>query len=181
MKPTRKAVRDAATAILRDEATGFNARMAALSTEYGIEEFKIDFNAGSKSFFQGAIEPESEDLEYSQLHPKPIALVVSTAESTSLRKQNSPYFSGEVQLRLDAYIQISKTKNRTTDQVEWDDTETTMDVIEEALLLALQESDNWQPNVIYNHQFASERGPLRLTGDGWSQRLSLMLVCEVHL
>ena len=180
MKPTRKAVRDAAVAILRDEATGFNARMEALSEEYGVEEFKIDFNAGSKSFVQAALEIEGDDIEYSQVLPGPLALTLYTTEARNLGKQNSPFFSGEIALRLDAYL-IFRRRNRSTDSIEWDDTETVADAVEEALLLALNDNDAAWDGVTYNHIFASERGPARLFGDGWEQRLSLILACEVHV
>lgn len=181
IKPYRKRVRDAVRAILSDEVAGFNARHAELAAAYGIEPLTIDFGPNSLSFFQGAIAQESGDFDYSQLLPKPIACVLYTAGAVNTKDQNSGFWSGQIEARMDFYLQFQDRLREGFDMIERDDCETIVDAVEESALQALHDDAAAWGDVVYNFDVRTERGDLKLVGDGWQQRVSILIVCGVNV
>lgn len=181
IRPYRKRVRDAVREILADDVAGFNARHAELAAAYGIEALTIDFAPGSTSFFQGALAQESSDFDFSQVLPKPIALVLYTAGAVNTKDQNSGFWSGQVEARMDFYLQFRDRIRPGVDMIERDDCETIGDAVEEAALQALHDDAAAWGDVVYNFDVRTERGDLKLTGDGWQQRISILIVCGVHV
>lgn len=181
MKAYRKRVRDAVRRIIADGVTGFNPRMEELAREYGVEPFVVDFSPNSTSFVQSAIGVDSDNFAYSQMFPKPIGMCLYTVGAVNTKDQNSGFFSGQVECRLDVYLQFSNDLRRGFDTIENGNTEDILDAIEEAVLLSLHDdAADWQ-DVTYNFDVTTARGSLKTTGDGWQQRISIVLFCGVHV
>lgn len=174
MPQTRKKVRDALVAVLRHATRGFNARLAALAGQYGVEPFAIDWNPGSTSVFQGYL--TSTDVEIGQLSPDefcPCGVVIYTTTTEAMALQKPSAFSGQVGACVDFYI-------RFREGIEQDDTESIMDAVEDAAVSALyDDAAAWPPNVTLSAHFVGAKEPARLVGDGWQERLSVQLTFEV--
>lgn len=181
MKPYRKRVRDAVFRILSNETTGFNARMATLAQEYGVEPFEIDFSLSSTNFIQSAVGVDTDNFAYSQMFPRPLGISLYTVGVVNTKDQNSGFFSGQVECRIDCYLQFSAKLREGLDTIEGGNTEDTLDAIEEALLLSLHDDLAAWGDVVYNLDVTTSRGALKTTGDGWQQRLSVVLICGVHI
>ncbi len=183
MAQVRKLVRDAVRRILSNPSTGFNARFAALAADYGVDPVEIDFiSEDSESFLQARVPRDSDDIQYTQLFPAPLALVLYTDDLANQKLQNSPFFSGLVSCRLDFYI-VERDRNQPEiAAVRLGDNESIAEAVEEAALNALVFSSDldWGP-VTFNLDFQSERGDLRIEPDGQSQRISIVLACEVSV
>lgn len=181
MKAYRKAAREAVLRILSDEVTGFNARMADLAQEYFVEPFSIDFSPTSTNFIQSAVGVDTDNFAYSKMFPKPLGMTLYTVGAVNTKDQNSGFFSGQVECRIDAYLQFSAKLREGLDTIEGGNTEDALDAIEEAILLCLHDdAAAWGP-VSYNLDVTTARGALKTTGDGWQQRISIILVCGVHV
>lgn len=178
---TRQLVRETVKAILADPTIGFNAQHAAIAAEENIDRFEIDFAANSKSFLESAIEAEDDAFEFSSLFPAPIAMTLYTVGAIDAKIQGPSRFSGPVEVRIDLYFQPRDRNRPGIDAKESGGTEPLLDTAEEAILLSLHSALEQWGNVVYNQDFKSDRGNLRPVGDGWQQRLSISLVCEVHV
>ena len=171
-------VRRAALSILADQAGGFNARIDAILSSQGVQPFGVDFAPNSKSFFQGYIPIDAEEISTSQIAPKPCAICMYTTGIVNAKETNARYFAGLVELRIDAYLRL-RAREETSAGVESDDTETPMDAIEEAVLYSFREGSWGEIN--YNGDFKSDRSPLLFVDDGYQQRISIQIAAAVRI
>lgn len=177
----RKMVRDSVRGILANEDSGLNARIAGLAAVYGLEALQIDFSEYSDTFVQSALAVDTDNFQFSALFPKPLGLALYTVGAINTKDQNSGLFSGQVEVRLDFYFQFSARLRPGMDAIEDRDTETIVDMVEEAVLLSLHDAAAAWGQVVYNFDFQSLRGPMRPDDDGWQQRVSITLMCGVHV
>lgn len=169
---TRKRIRDAAVGALSDVVTGFNARLAALATDYGITPFVIDFGPTSRNFLQSYLSPDQVDFSNVATYP---AMVVYTASSENTNIEKFRLFSGQVELYIDVYLRYRQS-------LESRDTESIADAVEDALTQILNDPlMPWPATVAYNGGFRSPREPLALLGDGYEQRIPVQLLFEVNI
>lgn len=166
--------------LLANESQGFNTYLAAALAEASIAPFAVDFGPGSSSFFMGALEPDSDILDSSQLNPEPLGLCLYTLGAVNSKQTNAALFSGLVEVRIDAYLKL-RARNAQSPGVESDDTETPMDCVEEAIMQALHRPDDWAAGVVYNFDWKSDRSPLLLFEDGYQQRVSIALAVGVRV
>ena len=171
--------RNAIRAILAGDATGFNSRVQPLFTEFGLDPYTVNFGESSTSFFQGYIAFDSEDVSASQISPEPLAICLYATGAVNAKTPNHRYFSGLVEIRIDAYVRL-RAREETAGGIESDDTETPMDCVEQAITDALRDSDAWG-EVNYNHDFKIDRSPLLFLPDGVEQRTSIQIACEVRI
>ena len=173
-------VRQAIRSILADSATGFNAKLAAALAAQSIKPFQVDFAAGSTSFFQGYISPDAEEIDYSQISPQPLALVLYTTGWVNAKTTNAPVFSGLVEARIDAYVRL-RARNEESQGVEADDTDSVMDCIEDAVMTCLNVAEAAWGSVIYNNDIACDRSQIVSYEDGYEQRATMRISCEVRI
>lgn len=181
MSSPRELCQDAAREILADNDYGFNPRFSALADAKGIAPMPVDFGPNSTSFCESAIAEDADNWDYSTMFPKPIGMALYTLSATNTKDQNASLFSGQVELRLDVYLQFSSRISAGVDRIEDGNTEVILNTIEHALMLCFHGPEaNWG-TVNYNFDWQSFRGKLRPTGDGWQQRISILLICGVHV
>jgi len=171
--------RNAVRVILADDAAGFNSRVQALFSEFGLKPYTVDFGSKSTTFFQGYIAVDTEDVNESQLSPEPLALCIYATSAVNAKTTNHRYFSGLIEIRIDAYVRL-RAREETAGGIESDDTETPMDCVEQAITDALRDSEAWG-EVNYNHDFKIDRSPLLFLPDGVQQRTSIQIACEVRI
>lgn len=171
MPQTRKKVRDAATAILGNDFTGFNARLESLIAEYNLpKDFRVDWDNNSVTFFQGYIDASQADG--SQIASWP-AVFVYTSNLVNENRQKPRTFSGTITLHIDVWL-------RFRDGVEQDDIESVCDAVEDAAISALyDDAAGWPPSVTPAAEYSVSKEPAQLMGDGWQQRIPIVIPVEV--
>jgi hypothetical protein len=188
MPATRLIARQKLVSILADPANGFNARLAAIATEYGIHPFEIDWTPGSPTFFCASVAPEQIDSTGMLPADDGICVVLYTSVSqtnSNEERQKPSIFSGKLMLHVDFYLSrrvlnlLRHGKNLPADSAG--DLEALPDAIEDAFLqTVMAKSVDWSP-VDFNGDFSCSREPFLFSGDGWQQRLPFILMCEVHV
>ena len=101
MSAIGRSVREAAARLLADPTAGFNTRLAALASTYGIQPFSIDWGTASKNFFRGFLDPN--DVDESTPSRYPLVMLYSTGSSND-HDSMSRVFSGPVVLGLDFHV-----------------------------------------------------------------------------
>lgn len=174
MPQTRKTVRDALVSVLSNATRGFNVKLAALATAYAIDAFTIDWTTQSTSLFQGFL--TASDVEVGQLAPDaacPVGVLIYTTTSVGMALQKPSKFSGQIGAVVDFYI-------RFREGIEQDSIEGICDAIEDAALEALYDNAAaWPSNVLLSANVVVPKEPAELTGDGWQQRIPIVLIFEV--
>ena len=178
---TRKLVRDAMKAALANPADGFNARIAAIADEYGIEPFTIDFGAGSLSFLETYADQPGR-LSSRLIAGVSLFLYTSLSEQDSAKeKAKRAVFEGSVTAHLDFDVCFREGIGITEEL-----TENYADAIEHAVTDVLL--DAAAPNtealfsgpVYFSGGFACAREPAVQTADGFRQLLPFTFLYEVH-
>lgn len=172
MAEISRAVREAMGRRLADAATGFNAKLAAVASTYGIQPFTIDWSATSKNFFRGFIDPNDVDDSTPSRYP----LVMLYSITSSNDHDSMPrVFSGKVTLGLDFHVtwkQGNALKNF----------EDLGDAIEDAVYAVFSDG-NWPQ--LWGAQYACQTGitlskrPVESGGEHWRQTISFRLVFQV--
>ena len=174
MPQTRKTVRDALVSVLSNATRGFSVKLAAIAATYAIDPFTIDWSSQSSSLFQGYL--TSADVEVGQLAPEaacPVGVLIYTTTSVGMALQKPSTFSGEVGAVVDFYI-------RFREGIEQDNIESICDAIEDAALEALYDNAAaWPPSITLSANVTVPKEPAELTGDGWQQRIPIILLFEV--
>jgi len=173
MPETRKKVREAAVSVLSNATTGFNARVAAKATAYGITAYTIDWSAGSGSFFQAYVEPE--DIDLTQIKQWP-AVNLYTVGSFHEGRVFGRAFSGTIGLRVDLFLKL-RTGVEAGSEIERN-----FELAEDALITALRDdlTGIHAYGVSPLNQFDVPREAARLLGDGWLAAIPLLFPCEVE-
>jgi hypothetical protein len=171
----RKTVRDAIRAAMAHASTGFNVRLNALATAYGITPFTIDWtSAESRTFAQSLIDPQN--IEICQLLDFPAACLY-TEQANDTGFPRGVKFSGSMVASLDFW-------QRQRDGIESLDTESMSDAIEDAAMSVLNDPTvpwpiNSSISVIFARQCAIQRDHLVPLADGFGQRVSIKIPFEV--
>lgn len=171
MKP-RKFLRDAIRAIMADATTGFNATLASIAVSYGIAPFVIDWVPPSRSLFQGFL--FADQVLIAELIDFP-ACVLYTSASANQNFEKFRRFSGLITAHLDFYIDQGSG-------IEVSQTEDVPDAIEDVLIQIFNSPTvNLPSGIAWNGGIQSQRGPIRLVGDGYQQRIPFNLTFEVDV
>ncbi len=177
---TRKIARDRIRAILADDSTGFNVRMAAISGDYGVTVPAIDWFPTSKSVYFGYIDPQ--DIGKTQLQidggdPQrgTLCLAIYTSDAENQHIEKPLTFSGIITAHCDFYLY-----RRTGINVEIDDVESYADAIEDACTSCLESGDAaWSPSVSYM-TYRSTRQPVELLPDGFRRVIPIEMSLRVR-
>jgi hypothetical protein len=164
---------------LADPVHGFNAKLAAIAADYGIDAFIIDWAAsGSENFLQSFVEGASRDT--SRLTGISVALY--TSQSQQNRDQivsKGLVFSGTIQAHLDFDLKFDGGADVTDDL-----TEAYADAVEDAVIAVLVDRASpvaVQQPIYFRGDFSSIRGPIDQTAAGYSQLLPFTFLYEVHV
>lgn len=182
MPATRKLVRDAMRTALSYPTYGFNSRIAAVASTYGIDPFSIDWSPDSTNFTESYVAGQSErDSKLSGIH---VAIYTSlSSQSSGGDRPKGSVFHGEIQAHLDFTLQFREGIELTEDL-----TEGYADAVEDAVIAVLL--DPRAPNatlfcgggpITYSGDFACAREPILSLDDGYSQRLPFTFIYEVHI
>jgi len=171
MPQVSKLFRDAVIAKLSHATTGFNARLAAVASTYGITAFEIDFTTGS-NFFQGALTPDV--LARSSRVQAPFMCLYATGWHNE-NQEKSRVFSGPVDLTLDVELAWQQ------DNPDETNFESMADAVEDVILATLNESTHsgWG-SVVYAKQIECVRSPVSLDASSFSQSLSFNMTAVVN-
>jgi hypothetical protein len=180
---TRKLIRDALFTLLSSSGSGgFNAQYAAsLGSFPSAEAVAIDWSPGitgnaakdPKQFFWGQVDPAQLDADQILKYPG-VAIYTSLADGTRTdKREKARRFSGLITAHIDFL-----TKHR--DGIEKDDIESTYDAIEGATLQCLYNFPS-QSNIAWSNDFKCERPPAELLGNGWRQRIPMVLTFFVSV
>lgn len=173
-------IRSAILTALTDSVNGFNARLAALASEYSWPNpYTIDFSPGSCAFFQGYLIADTEEWNLSQLSIFP-AMSLYTKDDINHNREKFTKFAGDITVCMDLFIRFRIAGN--VNSLETDDTDTVIDISRQALcdsldLLAARTGTALLPaNIAFQGGTQFVRSPLVLTGDGRAQ----LLHCEMR-
>lgn len=173
----RKTVRDAIVAVLAEPSTGFNARLAAYATTYGITPITIDFTGAADNFALSRISIET--LEQSALiNLDPLSACLFTGPSADTGLPRGIPFSGTV----DAHLRLFY---RPRSGAEGYNTEDWIDAIEDAALSAINSPSvvwpiNQSISVIFSRQCAADRTEIHQLSDGHMQMSEIRIPFEVR-
>lgn len=164
-------------ALISNPSTGFNPAYAAMRALYITAGFNpgaitINFSPGTGQFFQGYL--SSDAIDVSQLvNPPAFCLYTSLSNSRDADSEKYRIFSGTVIGHLDFYY-------KRLDGVEVDDTEDTMDCVEDtiAALTATPGTPDWSGGTYFG-SYSCSRDPLIEFGDGYAQRLPFQFAFRV--
>jgi hypothetical protein len=169
----RKTVRDAVLAFL---AAGFNARINAFASIYGIAPFTLDFTTASVNFAVASIDPAN--IENCQIDWSGDVNVGGCLYTGDLVNDGGPKewnVASKLFVHLDLYV-----RQRTG--IEGFNTEDEFDCIEDAAVSTIQNLDNrWPGGVIYSRDFAGTRERSIPLGDGFAARIPLKFLFEVFV
>ncbi|MEN6533794.1 MAG: hypothetical protein ABFD89_09045 [Bryobacteraceae bacterium] len=184
MNSPHKLARTAIINALSNGTYGWNAIFADIAATYTspVAAFLLNFTSTSGNVFLGQL-AGFEDVTLSQLDQHQACAVYTTMAAN--QKQEMPRsFSGPVMGHVDWSLTY-REKEGTATGIEANDTESPADAIDEAMgqifcvslgsLIALPSGVRWTKN------YASERTPLILNEDGFSQIIRYELLFEVHI
>ena len=171
MAQISKYVRDAIKTQLAANTTGFNARLAAISSTYGITAAQIDWTATSTNFIFGRMAPEL--FEESSVFTYPL-LTIDTIRSQDMRRVKFSTFSGSVAAVIDVH-------HSWPDESVIADFASVVDATEDAVVACLNDKATqvWPGNLLWNGQVQVQRGPIKMGGYGWV--LTLSFLCNFEL
>ena len=189
MGNNRQVIVDQLVAILANDTTGFNARLAEVATEYGIANaITIDWTSGSANFAEVFIRPEQ--IEYAGLLPgdEGVCALIYTSSSITNQgeeRQKPSTFSGKVLLHVDFYLKRKTIRLlRQGADLPSDSSyslERLPNAIEDAFLATVMDKlADWAP-VSFNGDFQCTREPFQFNGDGWQMRIPFQLLCEIYV
>jgi hypothetical protein len=171
MPQISKIARDAVRQVLADPDAGFNAAAAEAAPLYGIDPLAIDWDGGSRNFFQGALTPA--DLDRTTPAQYPYAMLYTLA-SRNTGEQKFMTFSGEITLALDIYLSWRKTSALS-------DYEDTLDAVEDVVYGVINQAD-WNPfGLVWDGDIDCTRVMLDASGgQHWRAALHFRMTFELH-
>lgn len=184
MNSPHKLARTAILDALSNVTYGWNAIFPAIAATYSapVVSFFLDFASTSGNVFKGQL-AGFEDVTLSQLNTHQVCAVYTTMAANQ-KQEMLRSFSGQVIGHVDWSLTY-RAEEGTATGVEANDTESPADAIDEAMgqifcvslgsLIALPSGVRWNKN------YASERTPLILDEDGFSQIVRYELLFEVHI
>jgi hypothetical protein len=183
MPQTRSAVRSAIRSSLADATHGFNAKLAAVASTYGITAFTISWNAAdSATMIQSQFDPEGRAA--SRLPVTGASATIYTTESRQDRRAMSGAFDGRVRAHVDFFIRFADGENTNDDL-----TESYGDAVEDAVIRVLTDPAsamistyfNGTNGVYYTGGFGCLRPPIEQTADGFAMLLPFQFLYEVRV
>jgi hypothetical protein len=171
---TRKAVRRAALSCLSNPQTGFNARLVDIAPDYDFGFSAVDWAVGSGSFFEASIAPEEFELSQEDAKQWPVVNLYTTASSND-RQVMGVIFSGTIQLCVDIWFRVRA-------DLGLDSTiEEAGDAVEDAAISCLYANTTGLHvfGVSPAKNFQCIKDPAQFLGDGWRQRIPIIIPCEV--
>jgi hypothetical protein len=188
MNSPHKLVMDAIKGALSHTGTptsyGWNARFPAIALAYAapVEDIVLDFTSNSRNVFYGQL-AGFEDLDMTQVDQYQ-ACAIYTTMAANARMEKPRNFSGVVLGHVDWCLSY-RDKRGTATGIEANDTESPLNAIDEAMcqifLVDLGVNIALPSGVRYFRDFASQRTPLILNDDGFSQIVQYELPFEVHI
>lgn len=187
MPQTRKLVRDAMRTALADEDDGFNARLAAIATDYGITPFEIDWDPDtSENFIESNLNAAAKELS----HLQKINVAIYTSLSTQSRDEVSKMGGGFV-VQLTAHLDFTLRFNPDFDSTGGVEaferlTERIADAVDDAVITVLCDRRTstgapfWESPFHFKGDFACARDGVEQEEDGYSQRLPFTFIYEVE-
>lgn len=174
MSQISKKVRDAVRSRLSDSTNGFNAKLSAVASQYGLTPFTVDWTTSSKQLFEARAHPS--DLEKSTPSKYPlVTLYVLRARNT---RENKPQlFSGFIDVVLDFHVTARGVVASALKTLQ-----DTADAIEDAVFASLDPfswTGAYTPPVALVGGPDLEREPVEMDGENWRQTLSFMLTFQV--
>jgi hypothetical protein len=171
MAQISKYVRDALKAQLSAVGTGFNDRLAAIATTYGIGAWTVDWSAESTNFLFGRVNPQA--IEESSVLTYPL-LTIDTLRSQHTNRVKFATFAGPVQAIVEVHHSWQQ-ESVLADFASW------VDATEDAMVAALndQSAQFWPGNLLWAGQVALQRGPIAMGGYGWLQ--TAVFACNFEL
>ncbi len=168
-----KHIRDVVVNIMSDQSTGFNATLTAVSDQYQIEPFLIDFSSISKNFYQGWY--SSKTLDITTAYKCPLMLLY-TIKSQNQNLEKFRVFSGAALMGLDIYLSFKKS-------AAIPDTETLGDAVEATLynLFNQESTAALYGDVIFNGDISIQKGPLALADTNWLQLIQSRLSFDFNI
>src|SRR4051794_30540442 len=161
-------VRDRVIAQLSDGTLGFNAHIAAIAADYGIQPFTLNFSEGSNNFFETNIDPD--EIETSSPLKYPLA-TLCTLSSENIHRSMYQTFSGAVNMALTIYITWPVPRVP-------QNTERLANAVEAAMIRTFcnpQAMGNFTGPVTYNRVLGASRAPVQIGGEHWRQPLRFTL------
>jgi len=178
----RKATRDALVAALSDASTGFNAKLAALSSSYGVQPFALEFGAASKNVVYGYM--DDEEIDVSQIFEFPGAVICTTFAEDKHRIVGKT-FSGTVGAAVVIYLRYQQldAPNYGSNQPDFsNDFEKYADAVADAFSSALKDGRTlFRASNVLPSQYREDRSPVVNLGDGHTQTITFSLEFEVHV
>ena len=168
-----KAVIEGVTALLADQTIGFNRQIDALSIDWNVPGFTIDFiDANSMTFLIGQVQPEAlfESMD--------IRLPLMTLDSVQSVNQNVvkwAAFAGTATAIIDVHIDWAGTRVN--------DFGTFSNMIESGLYMTLNQQDaefNWQAyGLLYNGMIGVAKSPIRPGARNWFRTVSAQMSFKI--
>ena len=184
MNSPHKLARTAIINALTNATYGWNAVFPTIATAYHdpVVGIVLDFTSTSGNVFYGQL-AGFEDVDLTQINQYQACAVYTTMAAN--QKQEMPRsFSGPVVAHVDWCLSY-REQDSTATGVEANDTESPADAIDEAMMqifcVSLGNTIALPSGVRWNKQIASERTPLILNDDGFSQIIRYELIFEVHI
>lgn len=169
---------------LKSTTYGWNAIYPDIAATYELPvmAFNLDFTGRSGNVFYGQLSG-FEDLDMTQLDQYQCCSIYTT-QAANARMEKPRSFSGPVLGHVDWCLSY-REKRDTATGVEANDTESPMNAIDEAMcqifLVHLGVQIALPSDVRYFRDLASERMPLILNDDGFSQIVRYEIPFEVHI
>jgi hypothetical protein len=146
MPKTHKLVRDAIEAVMRDDANGFNAKLAAALPDYGItDQIALDWGPGNTNVLYARL--AGGDFQLSKLDGR-LTLEVAPDGSQWTGETRGVKWSGIVGVRLIFRVTYS-FRDGDTEPPEEDVVYSVATAIEDAVIEVFQQPTQLDPRLIY--------------------------------
>lgn len=169
---------DALKVLLQDPTTGFNARLAAFAAEFDFPAMSIDWGGDSTTFLEAAVARDSQDVDYVNLFPNPLALVMYFLNAQNQGRQMFTQFSGPLGMALDFYLRVRFREGGSLQPSDLRRVEKIIGSVHEAAVYAIGKDASFG-NVTYNRDYVLDRSNLLIFSDGFMQRASIDVSFEV--
>jgi hypothetical protein len=168
--------------VLGDPSTGFNAQYDSLRVGYGAPACAINWTLPSENLILGAVDPELLELLRIESWP---AIIIATEEATKTDAVKFSQWSGDVIVNVDAYIRLRAVDDLAASLTAIDlsgNFEKHVNCFEEAAMTALQAGKSaFQAGGCNWVQMQSNRSPVGVLADGYTQRATLTLGFRIHI
>lgn len=184
MNSPHKLVMDAIKGAMSDSSKGWNKIFPAIAAIYAapVEDIVLDFTANSRNVFFGQL-AGFDDLDLTQVDQYQACAIYTTMASNA-RMERPRNFSGPVLGHVDWCLSY-RDKRGTATGIEANDTESPLNAIDEAMcqifLADLGVNIALPSGVRYFRDLSSQRTPLILNDDGFSQIVQYEIPFEVHI